>query len=49
MGRYGIRWATFVEGVCARFEELDHEDIVAEFDKLQEKDPVVITKISLKN
>lgn len=33
MGRLGTRWATLVEDVCARFEELGH-DVVAEFNKL---------------
>lgn len=38
MRRNGCRRVIFVEDVCARFEDLNHEDIIPDFDKLQQED-----------
>lgn len=38
MGRHGDRWATFGDGICARFEDLYDENDVAEFNKMRQKD-----------
>lgn len=40
VGRIDFRWVTFAEDVCTRFEDVNHEDIVAKFNTLQQEGKV---------